>query len=86
MDRRVELLKQLQGDMGQVKFAAMLGIQQSYLSMIYHGGREPGPKVLKGLLRAFPERRGEILAVFYREAIIDAPRGTHTRRVSDVQT
>lgn len=59
--------------MTQTQFAALIGVTQFTVSAVLSGKRRPGPRVVKGLLRAFPERRGEILAVFYREAIIDAP-------------
>lgn len=64
-----ELFEELKSGMTQTQFAAMIGVTQVSVSLILSGKRRPGPKVVKGLLKAFPERRGEILAVFFGEAI-----------------
>ena len=58
--------------MTQTQFAALIGVTQVSVSLILSGKRRPGPQIVKGLLRAFPERRGEILAAFFAEAVNDA--------------
>ena len=65
MTDKIRLLRELQGNMSQVDFADMLGISQSYLSMIYAGQRGAGSMVAQGLVRSFPERRPEIVGVFF---------------------
>lgn len=61
----IELMQTLQGDATQEEFAAMLGITQTAVSAIYRGARDPGVKVLRGLVQAFPERSEEITASFF---------------------
>lgn len=42
------------------EYAGLLGVDHSTLVLIYGGQRSPGGKVLRGLLRAFPEQAPEI--------------------------
>ena len=42
-----ELLKRKQGDRSLRSFAVQIGVSAAYLSDIYRGNREPGPKILK---------------------------------------
>lgn len=60
----IEYLKRLQGDMTQVQFAALLGISQPFISMIYRGERRLGLASLQKLIGAFPDERANILRVF----------------------
>ena len=71
MDRRVELLRELQGDATQIAFAKVIGVSQQYMSAIYTGRRKPSVVVVPGLLRAFPHRRGEIIATWYSEIMAE---------------
>jgi transcriptional regulator with XRE-family HTH domain len=59
-----ELLHSLQGDMSQSEFAAMIGVSQSLLSMIYSGERNPGRAVMMGVIHAFPDKRDLAVSVF----------------------
>lgn len=45
----IKMLRDRQGKLSINKFAASLGVSQPYLSDIYNGKREPGPKVLSRL-------------------------------------
>lgn len=66
-DVRVALIREFQGDRTQTEYAALLGIDQSTLSLILAGKR--GPNVaLVGLLRAFPDRANEIAAALITPA------------------
>ena len=65
MDRRVELLKRLQGNMSQNEFALVLDVTPAYISRVYSGDREPGTAIVRGLLRSFPDARDEVLRVWY---------------------
>jgi transcriptional regulator with XRE-family HTH domain len=47
--------------------AGRLGISPSMLGMVYHGQRNPGPKVLRGVLRAFPQLSAEVHLYLLRE-------------------
>ena len=42
--------------------ARRLGVSSSTLWMLYRGRRRPGAKLLRGMLRAFPELRAEVYA------------------------
>lgn len=61
----IELMRQLQGGESQEGFAAHIGITQTAVSAIYRGARTPGAKVLRGMVQAFPERSGEIVASYF---------------------
>lgn len=71
MDRRIELLRELQGDATQAAFAKTIGVSQQYMSAIYTGRRKPSVVVVPGLLRAYPDRRGEIIATWYAEIMAE---------------
>lgn len=60
----VELMRELQGDESQERFAARIGVHQTMVSAIYRGEKRPGLRVVAGLLRAFPERASEIKELF----------------------
>lgn len=45
----IKELKRRQGSLSQKAFASSLGITPAYLSDLYAGKRDPGPKVLKVL-------------------------------------
>jgi len=47
--------------------ARRLGISASMLSMVYHGQRSPGPKFLRGVLRAYPQLSEEVRAYLLHE-------------------
>ena len=59
-----ELIRGLQGDMNQGEYAELLGISRPFLNLILNGHREPGLLVMRGLLRAFPDNRDEIVEAF----------------------
>jgi len=59
-----ELFVELMGGLTQMDFAGQLGISQRMVSVLLAGERNPGYQTIDGLVRAFPERRGEILAAF----------------------
>ena len=63
-DKRIDLLRRLQGDMSLDAFAASIDVARSTISMIYLGKRAPGRQFLEKLLIAFPEHRDEIIDVF----------------------
>jgi len=66
--RFVDVLRRLQGDDSQVKFARRLGIDQPELSRLLRGEREqPTRRTIVGLLRAFPDHRDEIVAALMNE-------------------
>lgn len=44
------------------EYARLLGVSESLLSHIYAGRKQPGTKVIVGLLRAFPDSADEIRA------------------------
>ena len=61
----IDLMRELQGGESQEAFAARIGIAQTAVSAIYRGARTPGAKVLRGLVRAFPDRSAEIAASYF---------------------
>lgn len=46
------------------EYAVLLGIHESQLSRCFDGQQGVGPKVLRGLRRAFPSSAAEVAAVF----------------------
>lgn len=64
----IDLLRDLMGDESQVRFARRLGVDQPELSKLLRGERRPARRVIVGLLRAFPERRDEIVAALTAES------------------
>ena len=64
MNSSTKLIRSLQGDMNQGEYAEKLGISRPFMNLILNGRREPGMLVMRGLLRAFPERETEIVAAF----------------------
>lgn len=63
----IELLHELKGQRTQREFADMLGISQVHVSMLLSGERAAGRKVAEALIRAFPDRRSDILAAFFAQ-------------------
>ena len=63
MDHR-DFLRELQGSQSIQEFADLIGVARSTVSMIYLDERRPGRFFIVRLLKAFPERRKEILDVF----------------------
>lgn len=45
-----------------LEFAALLGIHSAYLSRFYRGERTVTPKIIVGLLAAFPDSAGDVAA------------------------
>ena len=64
MDKRIELLRRLQGEMSLDEFAERIDVARSTISMIYLGKRVPGRLFLEKILVAFPDYRDEIIEVF----------------------
>ena len=62
-DQVIELLKETQGTQTDCQFAQRLGVDNSYLSKVYHGKIPIGRKLIEGLARLRPERRQD-LALF----------------------
>jgi transcriptional regulator with XRE-family HTH domain len=59
------LLTEMVGDCGsQVELAEATGLGQSTISMLLTGERKPGPKVIRRLAAAFPERRKQLWSLF----------------------
>jgi transcriptional regulator with XRE-family HTH domain len=50
-----EVMRELQGGRTQGALAAELGISQSLVSRLLRGVRQPGPRVIRGIVRARPE-------------------------------
>lgn len=61
----IELLQELQGNRSQEEFAQLLGVTQVHVSYVLSGKRNAGRKMLRGLVRAFPERQAEIVSCFF---------------------
>lgn len=65
--RRWQYYNPASGDFDLVRstrdYARLLGVSESLLSHIYAGRKEPGKKVVLGLLRAFPCAATEIGAL-----------------------
>lgn len=57
----VALIRELRGTESQAVFAARLGIDQGEVSRLLAGTRRPARRTIVGLLRAFPERRAEVV-------------------------
>ena len=60
----MELIRSLRGDLNQGEYAEKLGISRPFLNLILNGRREPGILAMRGLLRAFPDNRDEIVEAF----------------------
>ena len=58
-------LDSLRGEQRMGEFAKQIGISHRMLNAIYAGERFPGRKTLRGLLRAYPQHRDEILALLF---------------------
>jgi transcriptional regulator with XRE-family HTH domain len=67
--RLVRMLRGLQRDedLTLEDMALRLGISFSMLSMVYKGRRSPGPKFLRGVLRAYPHLRNEVHLFLLRD-------------------
>jgi len=59
-----DLIRGLQGALNQGEYAELLGISRPFLNLILNGRREPGILAMRGLLRAFPDNRDEIVEAF----------------------
>lgn len=59
-DKLIKRLEKLQGERSRQELAASLEISPAYLSDIFNGNREPGPKLL--------EKLGLVRIVTYAEA------------------
>lgn len=70
-----DLIRALQGDETQVRFAERIGIDQPELSKLLRRERRPTRRTILGLLRAFPDRSDEITAALRAEA--NAPTPAH---------
>lgn len=57
-----EWLAGIQGDKSQAEFAKEIAISQSYISRIYRGERNFGPKLARKLKAAYPHLALEIAA------------------------
>ncbi|MHC1594671.1 MAG: helix-turn-helix domain-containing protein [Methanotrichaceae archaeon] len=57
-------------------FCRKIGISEAMLYRLYAGSRKPGRKVLRNLLRAYPESREEILRVLRNGGGDDEREGT----------
>jgi transcriptional regulator with XRE-family HTH domain len=64
----IDLLRDLMGDDTQVQFARRVGIDQPELSKLLRGERRPARRLIVGLLRAFPDRKDDIVAALTAEA------------------
>jgi len=67
MQNLVKGLRKRQGNQSQQDFADLLGIDQSTLSRLYSGDRRPGRKVVRGILKQFPELIPDEVALFLLE-------------------
>ena len=67
--RLVRMLRGLQRDedLTLEDMALRLGISLSMLGMVYKGRRNPGPKFLRGVLRAYPHLRNEVHLFLLRD-------------------
>ena len=61
----VDLLEECRGKTSKVAFAKTLGISHRMLSAIYSGERRPGRRVLTGLINLCPDKRDQIMALFF---------------------
>jgi len=70
IQRLVRVLRGLQRDerLTVEDMALRLGISTSMLGMVYSGRRNPGPKFLRGVLKAYPHLRDEVYLFLLREA------------------
>ena len=59
-----DLFGELMGGQTGDEFAAALGIKRRQVCYLLAGRRNPGYRTIDGLVRAFPERREDILAAF----------------------
>jgi len=48
--------------------ALRLGVSPSTVSMVYRGCRNPGPKFLRGVLKAYPQLRDEVYSFLLLDA------------------
>ena len=48
------------------ELAERLGVSSSTMDMVYAGWRSPGPKLLRGVLRAYPQLRQEVYLFLLR--------------------
>lgn len=62
-----KLLHELRWGLTQDEFAAKLGLSQRMISGLLTGSLQPGSKTVQALVKAYPERRIEILDAIYNE-------------------
>jgi hypothetical protein len=61
--RLAELARRYQGRRTNHQFAQLMGVDPSLLTRLYKGRLGDSPRIMRGLLRAFPESRDEVLAL-----------------------
>ncbi len=68
VNRLVRVLRGVQRDeqLTCSELAERLGVGVSTVDMVYGGWRSPGPKFLRGILRAYPGLRDEVLLFLLR--------------------
>ena len=64
----IALLRDLRGADSQVAFARRLGIDQPEVSKLFRGERRVARRTIIALLRAYPDRRADIIAALMEEA------------------
>ena len=53
----IETLREKQGTMSQAKFAAVIGVSEALLSLVYSGQRRIGEDMARRIIKAYPELR-----------------------------
>ena len=68
--RLVRMLRGLQRNqhLSNKGLALRLGVSKSMVGMVYQGRRNPGPKFLRGVLKAYPELRDEVYSFLLLDA------------------
>lgn len=66
--------RQVECGLNDARFARLIGISHPMWYRLTIGEREPGLRVLQGALRAFPERRDDILRF-----AVEFPQGNESR-------
>lgn len=64
MSEAIELMRELQGDMSDREFAKRLGMSRSAVRMVKSGQRNAGARMIRSLVKAFPERSQQITSLF----------------------
>jgi transcriptional regulator with XRE-family HTH domain len=58
------ILLELAAERTQERFAAEIGVSQSLVSKLLRGLRQPGPKVIRGIVAARPEAAERVSRLF----------------------